>query len=183
MSNRDVHLDAIRAGDPLAFGHWAAGAEARLRLSLTSFAHAVDTEAVVQETLLRIWQCAPRFEPDGGDNALLRFAVRCARNVAISEVRRQGRRAPEPPPLEEGVRPLEPDPGLRRVIATCRDALPPQPARVLRLRLERGGLSPDRELAASLGMRLNTFLQNVGRARKLLASCLERHGVHLEASP
>ncbi len=183
MSNLDVYLDAIRAGDAVAFGHWAAGAEARMRLSLTSFARVVDTEAVVQETLLRVWQCAPQFEPDGGENALLRFAVRCCRNVAVSEVRRHGRRAPEPLALEEDVRPLEPDPGLRRLIAACRDALPAQPARVLQLRLERGGLSPDRDLAASLGMRLNTFLQNVGRARKLLASCLERHGVHVEASP
>lgn len=183
MSNLDVHLDAIRAGDASAFGHWAAGAEARLRLSLTSFASVVDTEAVVQETLLRIWQCAPRFEPDGRDNALLRFAIRCARNVAVSEVRREGRRAPEPPELEEEVHPLEPDPALRRVIAKCREALPARPGQVLQLRLERGGLAPDRELAASLGMRLNTFLQNVGRARKLLASCLERHGVVVEAMP
>ena len=55
MSNLDVYLDAIRAGDAVAFGHWAAGAEARMRLSLTSFARVVDTEAVVQETLLRVW--------------------------------------------------------------------------------------------------------------------------------
>jgi len=30
-------------------------------------------------------------------------------------------------------------------------------------------------------MRTNTFLQNVTRARKLIAECLERHGVDLAA--
>ena len=35
------------------------------------------------------------------------------------------------------------------------------------------------EEAERLGMRLNTFLQNFTRARKLLADCLERQGVAL----
>jgi hypothetical protein len=30
-------------------------------------------------------------------------------------------------------------------------------------------------------MRLNTFVQNLSRARKLLAECLSRHGVELGA--
>jgi RNA polymerase sigma-70 factor (ECF subfamily) len=34
-------------------------------------------------------------------------------------------------------------------------------------------------LAERLGMRLNTFLQNVTRARKLLVECLERRHVDL----
>jgi hypothetical protein len=29
-------------------------------------------------------------------------------------------------------------------------------------------------------MRLNTFLQNFTRARRLLRKCLERHGVNIE---
>jgi RNA polymerase sigma-70 factor (ECF subfamily) len=180
MSDLDVHLDAIRAGDTTAFGTWAASAEARLRLSLSSFARTVDTEAVVQETLLRVWQVAPRIEPDGRPNSLLRFAVRCARNVAISELRKHGRPLPDLASESKEVRPIEPDPALRRVIAQCRDKLPRRPGQALDQRLAQGGLLPDRELAASLNMRLNTFLQNVGRARKLLAACLERHGIHVE---
>ena len=35
--------------------------------------------------------------------------------------------------------------------------------------------------AAAVGMKLNTFLQNVGRARKLLGECLERRGVRLSS--
>lgn len=88
MADLDTHLSAIVAGDADAFGRWVAGAEPRVRGSLASFAAVVDTEAVVQETLLRIWQVAPRFRPDGRPDGLVRLAVRIARNLAVSEVRR-----------------------------------------------------------------------------------------------
>ena len=65
MNDLDVHLSAIVSGDPEAFGRWVAGCELRLRRSLASFAGSVDVEAVLQETLLRVWQVAPRLEPDG----------------------------------------------------------------------------------------------------------------------
>jgi len=179
MSDLDQHLPRIAAGDPEAFGRWVAGCELRLRASLSSFAARVDIEAVVQETLLRIWQIAPRIEPDGRPDCALRVAVRIARNLAVSELRRVGH-APiaEPIALEA---PQEPDPLLRGIIATCRDKLPQQPAAALTERLLHGGVLPDRDLAAHLGMQLNTFLQNITRARKLLAECLERHGIHWES--
>ena len=100
MSDLDVHLSAIQTGDAAAFGRWVAGAEVRLRLSLRRFATGCDTEAVLQETLLRVWQVAPRVEPDGSPNALLRFAIRVGRNTAISEIRRLGR---QPPPAVDEV--------------------------------------------------------------------------------
>ena len=53
-----------------------------------SFAAVVDVEAVLQESLLRVWQVAPRFDADGGPNGLLRLAIRIARNLAVSELRR-----------------------------------------------------------------------------------------------
>ena len=46
--------------------------------SLRSFVTEVDVEAVLQESLLRVWHASPRFVPDGQPNALLRFAVRIA---------------------------------------------------------------------------------------------------------
>ena len=36
------------------------------------------------------------------------------------------------------------------------------------------------DLATDLDMKLNTFLQNIGRARRLMAECLLRHGVTRE---
>jgi hypothetical protein len=46
-------------------------------------------------------------------------------------------------------------------------------------RLGSGGEAPDRDLAESVGMQKNTFLQNVVRARKLIAGCLEHAGYRL----
>jgi RNA polymerase sigma-70 factor (ECF subfamily) len=181
VSDLDAHLPAIRAGDAEAFGHWLAGAEPRIRGSLARFATAVDTEAVLQEALLRVWQVAPRFVDDGKPDGLLRLGVRIARNLAITEIRRHaGRRAradeladPEVPPARP------PDPLLRAAIFECRDRLPDRPRVALMARLESEGGQADATLAASLSMKTNTFLQNIGRARKLLAECLRGKGIEL----
>lgn len=175
----DVHLPAIGAGDAEAFAAWLAGAERPVRSSLRSFAHVVDTEAVVQETLLRIWQVAPKVESDGRENSLLRLALRIARNLAIDLARRQRSEPLDLVALEHlEAEPVGlPDPMLREALVICRDELRPAPRRAFDARL-RGG--DDRALAARLGMSLNTFLKNVGRARKALLECLRRRGVALE---
>jgi len=191
MPDLDRHLPAIAAGDPDAFERWVAGAEPRIRGSLSSFAAAVDAEAVVQETLLRAWQVAPRFRPDGRPNGFLRVAVRIARNLAVSDLRARGRDVPEDDAglarlldaLAAAELPEWPDPHLRRLIEACREKLADRPRAALEARLQAGGTEPDAALAARLRMRLNTFLQNVTRARKALAECLKRGGVDVEALP
>jgi DNA-directed RNA polymerase specialized sigma24 family protein len=183
MTDLDAHLLAIAAGDAGAFGRWLAGAEPCLRESLRSFAARVDTEAALQEALLRTWQVAPRHTPDGQPNSLLRLALRIARNVAIDEVRRARVQPASDEALEAAAGPIEvrggPDPLLRRVIEECRRALPAKPAEALTARLASGGVEPDETLAERLGMRLNTFLQNFGRARKMLAECLAKRKIDL----
>lgn len=174
----DVHLPDIAQGDAQAFARWMSGAEPALRASLRRFAKQVDAEAVLQETLLRAWQVAPRMRPDGRPNALLRMSHRIGTNLAISEIRRRGGRA-APPPDDVAVSPSLPDPMLREVIARCREKLPPKPAQALDARLGAQGGVHDSELAAGLGLKKNTFLQSFGRARKLLKACLEKNGVRL----
>jgi RNA polymerase sigma-70 factor (ECF subfamily) len=113
--------------------------------------------------------------------------MRIARNLCIDELRR-ARVAPMDEDgleralaaCEEGA-PSGPDPFLRQVILDCREKLPNKPAEALAQRLASAGGEPDEALAARLGMRLNTFLQNFTRARKLLAECLEKHHVDLDA--
>lgn len=180
-------LQALRAmaqGDAAAFARWASTVEQPLRLALRPFATTLDTEAVLQETLLRIWQVAPRFTHDGKPNALLRFAVRTARNVAVSEWRRQGK----PEQLEAlehhlgagaALAPVTPDPHLREQLGKCREKLPGKPQAALDQRLSSEGSEDDSVLAARLGMSLNTFLQNFTRARKFLKECLEKAGINL----
>jgi DNA-directed RNA polymerase specialized sigma24 family protein len=179
----DQELDGIVAGDPDAFGRWVAGAEAPLRATLRSMAAWVDCEAVVQEALLRVWQVAPRCRRDERPNALLRLAARIARNLAIDELRRVRKVDGVEVEDVEAVVVAEPrmvDPLLRKAIEECRKALPGKPAAALTARVESAGGDADAVLAARVKMRLNTFLQNVGRARKLLAECLRRRGVGVE---
>ena len=179
----DAHLPGIGAGDTDAFARWLAGAEAPLRASLRSFAANVDAEAVLQETFLRVWTLAPRFTPDGRANALLRFAHRIARHLAISETRRRHGEtsleasAEDPPDLAAAA---PPDPLLRAAIEACRGQLSGKPALALAQRLATGGDEPDAAIARRLGMTLNTFLQNFTRARKQLADCLKKRGVRLD---
>jgi RNA polymerase sigma-70 factor (ECF subfamily) len=188
MIDLDVHLADIQSGDPEAFGRWLAGAEGALRACLRSFAASVDVEAVVQEAALRVWQLAPRLVPDGRANMLLRWAMRVAKNLAVSERRRLRAVPGGVDALEEALdegealeAPRFPDPHLRRAIADCNDKLPRKPAQALAARLASGGTEPDEALAERLAMRVNTFLQNFTRARRLLAECLEARGIDLSA--
>lgn len=189
-SDLDAYLRPIAARDVDAFATWMQGAEPRIRDSLRPFAARVDVEAVVQDTLLRVWQAAPHFRPDGRENGLLRLAVRIGRNLAISELRRRQAEPMEFDAIERAAQALEPsvlepcrpsDPLLRQRIEDCIRQLPRQPARALAARLGSDGLKADEALARGLGMRGNTFLQNITRARKLVAECLARHGVDLTA--
>ncbi len=178
----DRELAAIAAGDAEAFARWLVRAEPPLRAGLRRFAACVDTEAVLQEGLLRAWQVAPRCAGDGRPHGLLRLAVRIVQNLAISEARRH-RTAPVAALAavpDAAVEPAgAPDPAVRAAVAACRDKLPKQPSRALTARLDDGGLRADRELAAAVGMTTNTFLQNITRARALLAECLRRAGIDL----
>jgi RNA polymerase sigma-70 factor (ECF subfamily) len=183
MIDLDSHLGGIGFQDQEAFAGWVAGAERPLRLSLRRFAAVVDTEAVVQETLLRVWVGAQRCAPDGRPNALLRFARRIAINLALDEIRRRGFVMSGDPPGDDDLPDPAPppDPLLRARIERCLAELPRAPGRAIRLRIAAAGGERDATLARRLGMRLNTFLQNVTRARRLLAECLERSGIRVPA--
>lgn len=167
-----------RHGDPEGFTDWVRAVELPLRGSLRRFARHVDVESITQEGLLRMWRLAPTIELEGKD-ASLRYALRLVRNLALREIERNRIYVPEDP---EGNDPEvlpdpPPDPGLRRILIDCFGRLPRRPREALLARIRRGGVEPDRELAERLGMRLNTFLQNIVRARRSLARCLESHGV------
>jgi RNA polymerase sigma-70 factor (ECF subfamily) len=183
----DLHLPGIQRGDTAVFGRWLGGAEPALRRALAPLGAQVDVEAVLQETLLRVWQVAPRCLPDGAPNALLRLASRIARNLALDELRRSRARPEEAETLERALfeaawrsEPHPPDPLLRARVVECEQELPARPRQALAARLGAAGAEPDAVLAERLGMRTNTFLQNLSRARRLLLDCLRRSGVDLE---
>jgi RNA polymerase sigma factor (sigma-70 family) len=173
----DVYHLAIAARSETAFALWVAASEDRLRRSLAGFARDVDTEAVMQETLLRLWQVAPKFEPDGRPDGLLRLAIRIARNLAITELRRRRPTAALPPETEAPPPATEPE-GLREAIDTCFELLPQAPRDAMAARLRSAG-TRDEALAESLGMKPNTFFQNIRRARLALLRCLAGRGINL----
>jgi DNA-directed RNA polymerase specialized sigma24 family protein len=184
VSALDDAYALVRDGSHDAFAEWVRLVESTVRASLRGFARVADVEAVLQETLLRMWRLAPVLELSG-EHASLRYAVRIARNLALAEARRRGREVP----LEDdgGVAvkiaiPPRPgrDLGLRRMILECLGKLPGKPGVALRARLADGGSSADRELAEGLRMTLNTFLQNVVRARRHLEECLKSRGVAVQ---
>jgi RNA polymerase sigma-70 factor (ECF subfamily) len=173
----------VRAGNRAAFASWMEQVHLPVRASLRRFATAVDVEAVMQEALLRMWLVARESTRLlEGRNASLRFTIRVARNVALEELRRF--RLEEPtaePETDAAVAPDPlPDPALRRLILECLDRLPSRPRTALRARLADGHRRPDAEIAERIGMRKNTYLQNISRARPLMEKCLDDHGVRLE---
>lgn len=182
MTDLDVFLPGIVRGDVQMFASWMSRAEPTVRATLRSFAASIDVEAVLQESLLRVWQVASRFEPDGRPNGLVRFTIRIARNLAVSEVRRTRATPVEADSLDTAtaVEVRDPDPMLRKAIVQCRDALPAKPRQAFDARLASAGGRDDVEIAESLNMRLNTFLQNFTRARQMLADCLRKKGVDID---
>lgn len=169
-------------GGTIVFREWMGRVERPIRASLARFARAVDVEAIMQETLLRMWLLASEGERElEGADASLRFAIGMARNLARNEARRMGRvRYLPPEDLPEVAQdpPPAPDPGLGAAIRDCLARLTPKLREVLQARIARGSFEPDRDLANGLRMKLNTFLQNVVRARGAMRSCLEKKGVH-----
>ncbi len=182
MGETDLAFRRARSRDHEGFTDWVRRVEVPLRASLRRFARRVDVEAVLQEGLLRMWVLAPTLVLEG-DDASLRYALRLVRNLALREAERLGRFDPLDPAgtensTEATVDPEPPsDPALRQAILDCIARLPQKPREALLARLRGQGLAPDRALAERLRMSLNTFLQNVVRARRHLARCLESRGI------
>ena len=187
VADVEAQFAAARAGDEQAFGDWMGRVERPIQASLRRFARVVDLEVVMQETFARMWVMAR--DPSRsleGPNASLRFAIGVARNVAREEIRRAGLGRmisiedldvpPEPAVIDDPPA----DPGLARIIRSCLDVLPSRPRQAILARIDMGGIAPDRALADMMQMTVNTFLQNIVRARALLAQCIEKHGVALE---
>jgi len=182
LTEIDSAYRRVRRGDHEGFSVWVRRVEMPLRGTLRSFARSVDVEAVLQEGLLRMWTLAPTLELQG-DNASLRYATVLVRNLASNEARRlrnvdqlDSEKIEHDPDLATDPDPPA-DPGLRRVILGCIEKIPRQPRRAMMARVLSDGAEPDEVLATGLQMQANTFRQNVVRARRHLADCLESHGV------
>jgi DNA-directed RNA polymerase specialized sigma24 family protein len=171
-----------RSGNRDAFTRWMRMAEIPIRHTLARYARHVDVEAAMQETLLRMWLLVN--DPGRvltGENASVRFGCRVAANVAKEELRRL-RLAPLEVEPQDPSDPPQSDPFVRRAIRECRDKLPRKLHIAIGVQVS-DGYRGSREAAAIARMKVNTFLQNLVRARRLLRTCLEHRGVRLAEAP
>jgi RNA polymerase sigma-70 factor (ECF subfamily) len=165
-----------------AFKDWFKRCEFPLRRSLRHFAAVVDVEAVVQETVIQIWEHdASRISRTSRPEFLLRWAIVVARNKALNIAKRTGRQDS----LEAHVDLTTPaahapgDPFLSARIRRCLEELPPTLRRVLEARVKDDGQHSDRELAGLLDTTFAAFRQNLARGRHGVEDCLKKHGIDI----
>ncbi|MBK6707161.1 MAG: sigma-70 family RNA polymerase sigma factor [Sphingomonadales bacterium] len=147
------------------------------RIAYRMLADATEAEDVAQETLLRLWQFAGRWQAGGPGVAA--WLTRVATNACVDRIRRRrfvGEDAiPEPadesPLADEAIEADE----IRNAVATCIEALPDRQraAIVLTYYEER----QNKMAADILAMQIKAFESLLFRARTSLRDCVEGKGV------
>lgn len=138
-------------------------------------------EELVQETFVRLWRTAARFDPERGSVATYVMAI--ARRLAIDLWRRPSSRPfnPPPPPDSKEADPADPaDPVdslmTRIVVREAMQALSPAHREVLDLM--HGGNLKQAEIAELLGIPLGTVKTRAYYALRALKLALDERGVH-----
>ncbi|BBE74118.1 sigma-70 family RNA polymerase sigma factor [Oharaeibacter diazotrophicus] len=168
----------VAAGDRAAFERLYAAASAKLfGIVLRISRDRASAEDVLQETFVRIWRYAPRYEAASGRP--ITWMASIARNAAIDAVRR--RRALDArisPDGDEDALAAVPDetalavdPGDREALRTCLGRLEAE-QRDCVLLAYRDGLSRE-ELAERFGRPVGTIKTWLHRALARLKDCLE----------
>src|SRR5262245_4716125 len=138
-------------------------------------------EELVQETFVRLWRTAGRFDPERGSVATYVMAI--ARRLAIDLWRRPSSRPfnpPPPPDSKEGdpADPADPVDSLmtRIVVREAMQSLSPAHREVLDL-MHSGNLK-QAEIAELLGIPLGTVKTRAYYALRALKLALDERGVH-----
>ena len=174
-------LTRAAGGDKAAFAEFARRFDPRLRaVSRRLVGNAADSEEFIQETLLKAWRNAARYESSKGAVSTFVFAI--ARNVAIDHWRRKSVRPVTEPfpvsgePTPRGVGGVEMTDALVTGLAV-RDALgqlSPSHREVIELAYF-GGLSQT-ELAERIGVPLGTVKTRTFHALRSLRGQLDGQG-------
>ena len=131
-------------------------------------------EELVQETFVRVWQTAPRFDPERGSAATFIFTI--ARRLAVDLWRR---RSVRPAEGAEAVDQAMPN-GVDRLLSglAVREALDGlSPAHREVLELAHGRALTQTEIAERLGIPLGTVKTRTYHALRALRQALEERGV------
>lgn len=136
-----------------------------------------EAEDVAQETLLRLWQHADRWQPGG--SGIAAWLTRVATNACLDRLRKRRWVTDEAVPERIDDAPLADDrieaDQMRAAVAACIDALPDrQRAAVVLTYYEE---QQNRMAAEILAMQLKAFESLLFRARTSLRACIENKGV------
>jgi RNA polymerase sigma-70 factor, ECF subfamily len=131
-------------------------------------------EELVQETLVRLWRNAGRYDPGRGSAAAFIFTI--ARRLAVDLWRRPSSRAvevdPTPPPADDQVEQLV----VRLEVRDALDSLSAAHRQVLELSF--GGQLKQHEIAQKLGIPVGTVKSRSYHALYSLKAALEARDIH-----
>ena len=165
----EEQLLRIAAGDTEALAaFYNATRSAVYGLALSYLKNGHDTEDVVQDTYLRVWDSAPLYRPQGTPKAWL---LKIARNLALMQIRQRDktRELPEDLPLTvDGPAVTVED---RQVLEAAFQVLGDQERQIVMLHVTAG--LKHRELAQLLELPLSTVLSKYRRALLKLKQRLE----------
>jgi RNA polymerase sigma-70 factor (ECF subfamily) len=170
----DELLTAIAAGDDTALRELFSRHAPWLAIRLRSLLPATDTEDVLQETFLAVWQGARSYRPEGAGAAWL-WGI--ARRQAAQWLRRRGRAADLVAALAQVGTPAVPDPAeaalTRAELADAVEALGPPGAPEREVwRLVYVQDRPVAEVAELMGVPAGTVKSRAHRTRRLLRAAL-----------
>lgn len=130
-------------------------------------------EEALQETFVKLWRQAPRFDAARGSVTALLFTV--GRSVAADAQRREVRHARDGSPAAEPVAAAAPDVELSSVVASCMDRLPRSQREMLDLAY--WGDLTQRQISDALHIPLGTVKSRLFHAMRGLRSELQLAGV------
>jgi RNA polymerase sigma factor (sigma-70 family) len=147
------------------------------RMAYRMLGDATEAEDVAQETLLRLWNNADKWQPGG--NGVVAWIKRVTINQCLDRLRRRRFSSDGEVPEREDDSPLadqKMEAGeIGQSVKECIEALPDrQRASVILTYYEE---QPNQDAAGMLSMHLKAFESLLFRARGSLKACLERKGV------
>lgn len=142
-------------------------------LALSYLKNAEDAGDVTQDTFLRVWENADRYEPRGKPGA---WILTIARNLALMKLREQSRQGELSPEEWEAIPDRKPEVTAedRVVLQDALSILGDEERRVVLLYAATG--LKHREIAGLLGLPLSTVLSKYRRALRKLKAYLEKEG-------
>lgn len=173
----DALMRRLAARDPQALREIARRhGQVPFRIACRMLGDPAEGEDIAQETLLRLWNNAGKWQPG---NAVAAWLTTVATNLCRDRLRRTRKLSREEPPERMDEAPLADrslvQEEMARAVRDCIAELPERARAAVVLTYYEA--QPNRTVAALLEMKLKAFESMLLRARQLLQGCVEGKGV------